>query len=373
MEERANRKNLLADVRRVVVKVGSNVLTGGGQELDPGAIAALAEDLHGLRERGCEVVLVSSGAIASGLTLLGTHKRPSTLPELQAIAAIGQSRLVSMYDRCFSAHGYHAAQMLLTYADLEDRTRYLNVRNTLRALLNMGGVPIINENDTVSVEEIKLGDNDVLSAFVAHLLPADLLVLLTVVDGLKDAGGEVVRTVECVDDKIMSLVDGTKSKHGTGGMETKLRAARYAAEAGQLCVIANGTQRGILGSILDGQDVGTIFLAAESTIPSRKRWLGFVRRPKGVITVDDGARVALREGGKSLLASGVQEVSGKFRKGDVVSISCSDGEAFAQGKVNYDSKQLVGIKGLRTSEIRKIVGDAFYEEVVHRDNMVIVA
>jgi glutamate 5-kinase len=368
-----DRKRLFADVKSVVVKVGSNVLTTGGRGLDTHAIGRLADEVHALRERGCEVVLVSSGAIAAGLSLLGIERRPHTLPELQATAAVGQSRLMAVYDQCFSRHGFRAAQVLLTYADLEDRTRYLNIRNTLRSLLRFGAVPVINENDTVAVDEIRFGDNDSLSSFVAHLLPADLLVLLSVVDGLLDKAGKVVQVVRRVTDEVAALADGSKSSRGTGGMESKLRAARYATEAGQLCVIANGTRPGVLASIMNGEPVGTLFVPSAARIRSRKRWLGFVKRPRGVLTVDEGARHALAERGKSLLASGVREVSGHFQQGDVVAVAGPDGRPFAQGMINYDSEQMARIKGLRTPDIRKLLGQFLYEEVIHRDNMVIIA
>ena len=234
-------------------------------------------------------------------------------------------------------------------------------------------MPVINENDTVAVDEIKFGDNDLLSSFVAHMLPADLLILLTVVDGLMDGAGNVINVVEKVTDEVAGLADASKSTRGVGGMQSKLGAVKHATDAGHPCVIANGQRANILQNVLDGKSVGTLFLASASKIKSRKRWLGFVRRPKGTLFVDDGARRALVETGKSLLASGVTGLSGRFAHGDVVSIAVAGAEPFAQGMVNYDAEQIQAIKGLKTPQIRKLLGQIVYEEVVHRDNMVIIS
>jgi glutamate 5-kinase len=300
---------------------------------------------------------------------------------LQASAAIGQGKLIEIYNECFEKQGYHAAQLLLTRQDFEDRQRYLNTCNTLHSLLNFRAIPIINENDTISVDEITFGDNDILSALVANLLRADLLILLSSVDGLyvkPPASGkksEVLSVVDGISDDIKKLAFKLKTKEGIGGMESKLEAANIVTSSGEAAIIANGRQPDILSRIMDFDNVGTLFIPYKhkKKIDSRKRWIGFIARPKGKIYIDDGALGALQKNGKSLLPSGMVRIDGNFVKGDVVSIlSVKRHKEIARGLINYSSEEVQKIKGLRTSLIKKTLGSKPYDEVVHRDNMVLL-
>ncbi|MBI2191637.1 MAG: glutamate 5-kinase [Planctomycetes bacterium] len=372
------RKTILASVQRLVVKVGTAVLATEEGRLDAGMIRALSEQVHALRIRGTTVVLVTSGAIGAGIGQLGLKERPTDLPKLQAAAAVGQCRLMALYDEAFEAHGYPAAQMLLTREDFESRKRYVNARNTLWSLLELGAVPIINENDTVAVDELKFGDNDVISALVSHLLHADLLLLLTNVDGLlrsPDAGGEgsgILSVVESLDEKVFGHATGERSKLGSGGMRSKLEAVRIALEAGHLVAIANGREKDVLLKILAGEEVGTLFLPSGPKMKSWKRWIGFAARAKGHVRVDEGARNALVGRGKSLLASGILAVRGNFQAGDVVFLEDASGRAFARGLSNYSSNDLQALKGLRSDQFHTVLSETAFEEVVHRNNLVIL-
>lgn len=375
------RKETLSGVRKIVVKIGTRVLTNDDGFLDRNQIMDLSRQIIGLYSAGYSVVVVSSGAIGAGIRALGRHKRPNILPELQASAAIGQCKLIEIYNKCFEKQGYHAAQLLLTRQDFEDRQRYLNTCNTLHSLLSLKAIPIINENDTISVEEITFGDNDILSALVANLLRADLLVLLSSVDGLyaeppiSGKKGKVISVVDEISDDIKKFAFKLKTKEGIGGMESKLEAASIAAGSEEAVVIANGRQPDILQRIMNYDDVGTLFLPYKNKkkMDSRKRWIGFIARPKGKIFIDDGALEALQKKGKSLLPSGVVKVEGDFIKGDVVSImSIKKHREMARGLINYSSEDVQKIKGLRTSFIRKTLGSKPYDEIVHRDNMVIL-
>ena len=328
---------------------------------------------------GYDVVVVSSGAIGSGMGELGIEKRPSTLPELQAVAAIGQSKLIGAYDECFKLHGYHAAQILLTREDFEDRQRYLNTCNTIHTLFQMNAIPVVNENDTISVDEIKFGDNDALSALVTNLLNADLLIILSSVDGLYDrcptakSKATVIPIVENVSHDIKQLAFDSKTARGIGGMQTKLEAASVVTNAGEAVIIANGRMDNVLKKIVQCENVGTLFLPKEEKLTSRKRWIGYTIKPKGKIYVDDGAMHALAEKGKSLLASGIVSVEGAFSKGDIVSVcKKEDRTIFARGLTNYSSEEIEKIKGCSTSHIAKVLGYKLYDEVIHRDNMVIL-
>ncbi len=370
-----DRRAVLGNARRLVVKVGSNVLTSKGGALDVRRVHHLAEEVSALCDQGKEVIVVSSGAIAAGVGELGLPGRPKAMPGLQAAAAVGQGRLIHTYSEAFRTHGRAVGQVLLTREDMEDRSRFLNTRNTLRALLELGCVPIINENDSVSVEEIRYGDNDFLAAHLATLILADLVVILSAVDGLleRDAAGQphVVSVVECIADAVR-LDTGEKSARGTGGMSSKLRAADIVTRAGVPVVIAGGKQPNVLTRVLAGEAVGTLFLPAARRMTSRKRWIGFTARPAGRLIVDDGARRALVEGGKSLLASGVQAYLGTFQKGDVVVIAVGNEPPFAQGIVNYPSAELALIQVLHSRDIQARLGRRASDEVVHRDNLVIL-
>ena len=371
------RKSLLTDVRRVVVKIGTAALSDERGRLVEQRIEDLAGQVHLLRERGVQVAVVSSGAIGCGMHMLGLERRPTRLPELQACAAVGQGRLASVYDRCFSRRGYHAAQILLTREDIDDRGRYLNASNAIHAILDYGAVPLINENDMIAVEEITFGDNDGLAALVTNLMAADLLILLTVVDGLYENleapphKRRVIAEVREITDEIAALAGSAASAGGKGGMQSKLEAARVATAAGVAVLIANALEPRILERICDGDPVGTLFLPAQVKMRARKRWLRFGSRPRGAIVVDAGACRALLKGGKSLLPSGITGVTGSFARGDLVAIRSEDKREIGRGLVNYTSDEMQRIKGHRTGDIRRILGDAPYKVAVHRDHLVL--
>ncbi|MCI0380581.1 MAG: glutamate 5-kinase [Gemmataceae bacterium] len=371
------RQEVITGAHTVVVKVGTNVLTGSDGRLAPDRIQALADQILRIRQKGRKVVLVSSGAIGAGLGRLGFSKRPSDLRHLQGCAAIGQSFLMRAYQEALDKHSVHTAQILLTAGDFDNRARYLNVRNTILTLFEWDVVPIINENDTVSVAEIKFGDNDHLAAMVTNLLQAPLLVLLSVVDGLfagdpADPAARKLDTVPLIDGDIMDLAAAGRSALGTGGMRSKLRAARLATAAGESVIMANGSVPDILDRIFAGDVVGTLFLPHGTALPAWKRWLGFTAQPKGRLVVDAGARVALQDKGKSLLPIGVVNMSGHFNKGDVVALADPDGHEFARGLTNYPSADVGKILGLRTEQITEVLGSLPYEEIVHRDNLVVI-
>lgn len=371
------RQEIATAAHTIVVKVGSRVLTSEDGTLNENRVAQLAEEIHEIRSFGRKVVLVSSGAVAAGMGRLGLSKRPADLPHLQAVAAVGQSHLVEVYERRLRSHGHHAAQVLLTAEDFDDRTRYLNVRNTLQALLDFGAVPIINENDTVSVDELQttFGDNDRLAALVTNLIRAPLLVLLSDVDGLyngdpRHPDAEVINTVSSLNDEIMGLALDHKTGLSKGGMASKLRAARIATASGENVIIANGRPRGVLKTILDGEITGTLFLAQGQIMTSWKRWIGYTVQPRGILLLDDGARQAIQRQGRSLLAVGITDVTGDFSKGDVVALRDKQGLEFARGLSNYNSSELSKVKGLRTEDISAVLGHC-YDEVIHRDNIVV--
>ena len=372
------RRQIVAGAHIVVVKVGTNVLADPSGRLDRLRIQSLADQLHRALQGGRRIVLVTSGAIGAGVGKLALGKRPSDLPHLQACAAVGQSALMQLYQESFVPHGVQTAQILLTAGDFENRARYLNVRNTIRTLFEYGALPIINENDTVSVAEIRFGDNDHLAAMVTNLLRAPLLVLLTNVDGLysDDPGthpdATLLATVPHIDKSVTELAAASKSELGTGGMKSKLRAARLATAAGEAVVMANGSIDGILDRVLAAEPVGTLFLPHGQDMPARKRWLGFTARPRGTIRIDPGARKALVELGRSLLLVGVTDVEGEFRKGDVVRICDGAGAEIARGLSNYSAEDALRFRGLQSEQIVSLVGSAAYPELVHRDNLVVV-
>lgn len=374
----AVRQEVIALAHTVVVKVGTNVLTGTDGRLDPGRVQALADQVQRIRAGGRKVALVSSGAIGAGMGRLGLTTRPTDLRHLQACAAVGQSFLMRAYQEALTSQGIHTAQILLTAGDFDNRTRYLNTRNTIVTLFEWGCLPIINENDTVSVAEIRFGDNDHLAAMVTNLLQAPLLILLTVVDGLyasdprSDPKAELLTTVPHIDGKIMDMAGGSRSSLGTGGMRSKIRAARLATAAGESVIMANGEIPGVLDRIFAAEPVGTLFLPHGSSLPAWKRWLGFTARPKGRFIVDAGARNAVQHKGRSLLPIGIVQVQGTFGKGDVVALCDVDGSEFARGLTNYSSVDGTRILGLRTEQIGEILGAVPYEEVVHRDNLVVI-
>ena len=345
--------------------------------LEPERIDRLADDIALLRSAGREVLIVSSGAIVSGINKLALKEYPKSLPVKQAAAAVGQSRLMWAYEKSFERLGLKVAQILLTHHDLADRRRFLNARHTLTALIEFQVIPIINENDTVAVDEIRVGDSDTLAAEVAHLVDADLLVILSDIDGLftedprKSASAQLIPLVTDINEDIERRAGVSVTFGATGGMATKVRAAKKVGEYGVATLIVNGQTRGLLPQILSGIPGGTLFLAKERRLTSRKHWIGFTLRARGTVSVDQGAVEALTKRGKSLLASGIVQVTGLFDAGDAVSCLDPDGKEFAKGLVNCSSDTLSKIKGLKTAEIQQRLGPQDYEEVIHRDNLVI--
>ena len=367
----AVRQNVLANARRIVVKVGTNAICQPAGRPDEEAIAALAEQIAAVMASGVRVTMVASGAIGAGIGELDLERRPKTTPHLQAAAAVGQGQLMRTFHDIFARYGVRVAQVLVTRNDFEDHQRYLNIRNTLAALEEYGALAIINENDTVAIEELRYGENDVLAAIVANMLGADLLVLLTVVDGVL-SGADVVDVITRVDDDTMSLVGASASKFGTGGMATKLQAADMVIRAGEAAVIANARTPKILTRLLAGEQLGTVFVPAQRKMSSKRRWIGLTASPVGKVIVDSGAAGALLKRGKSLLPSGVTGVEGTFAKGDMVAIVDDRGAEIARGLTNYSAGQIEAIKGLKTNQIARAIGDKPYNEVIHRNNMAIV-
>ncbi len=372
------RQEVITLAHTVVVKVGTNVLTDAQGRLDRGRLQQLADQVQRIRRKNRKVVLVSSGAIGAGVGKLGLERRPTDLRQLQACAAVGQGLLMQAYQESLNPHSVNTAQVLLTAGDFDSRARYLNARNTILTLFEWDCLPIINENDTVSVAEIRFGDNDHLAAMVTNLLQAPLLILLTNVDGLYSADpateptAELLRTVPVIDGEVMNRAGSSRSALGTGGMTSKLRAARLATAAGESVLIANGSRPGVLDAIFAGEPVGTLFLPHGSTVPAWKRWLGFTARPKGRLMVDPGARNAVQHRGRSLLPVGVVQVVGSFGKGDVIALCDADGTEFARGLTNYSSADAARIRGLQTEQIAELLGVLPYEEIVHRDNLVVI-
>ena len=369
-------KRTLQEAQTIVVKVGTRMLTYETGKLNLRAMEKVVRELADLKNQGKDVVLVSSGAVGAGMGRLGLPKKPQNIPEKQAVAAIGQGLLIQMYEKLFAEYGQVVAQVLLTRDDFQDRKRYLNSRNALLALLDFGAVPVINENDTVAVEEIEFGDNDTLSALLASLLDADLLVILTDIGGLYsgnphlDESARLVSVVEQITPEVRKWAGATCEALATGGMVTKLLAAEIAVNSGIPLVIASGREPDILQRVLSGEVIGTYFCAKEKSLDGRKRWIAYGQAAHGRLMVDGGARKALLEDGKSLLPSGLLEVTGEFEVGEMVAIEDEWGLEFARGLVSYSAGELRKIKGLRTEKasevLQKPVGEA-----IHRNNMVL--
>lgn len=357
------RSKLLQDASRIVVKLGTGVLTDSRKQPDLAQLEQLVAQVADQCRADKEIVLVTSGAVGAGMGALGYKKRPGDLAELQACAAVGQSRLMATYDKLFAKHDLHVAQVLLTHEDLQDHERHLNARNTLVTLLKHGVVPIINENDAVSSTELKFGDNDKLSALVASLLPADLLVILTTVDGVIEnfgkANAQTIASIEQIDAALEGIVGGTDSDTAVGGMASKIQAAKIVMRSGIPLVIASGRKQDVLSQIVGGAEEGTLFIPQPNKLQGRKRWIAFFHHPKGTLFVDDGARTALREKGKSLLPPGVTRCEGDFSVGDVLRICDLEGMEFARGICNFSSADIKARQLTRA-------------EVVHRDNLVIL-
>jgi glutamate 5-kinase len=363
---------------RWVVKIGSALLTADGKGLAREALSGWVEQMARWVLAGNELILVSSGAVAEGMSRMGWTARPTTLHELQAAAAIGQMGLVRAYETCFQKHDLHTAQVLLTHDDLTNRRRYLNARSTLRTLLSLGVVPVVNENDTVANQELRFGDNDTLAALVANLVEADLLVLLTDQQGLYDCDprtnpeARLINESRVDDPMLDQVAGGSSGLLGQGGMVTKVRAARLAARSGTATIIAPGGGENVLTRIADGEPVGTLLLPVQEAEAARKRWLAGHLQVRGRLVVDEGAVRVLRESGRSLLAVGVKQVIGEFSRGEMVVCVDEQGREIARGLVNYNSAESVRIKGFASGRIQEILGYVDEEELIHRDNLVLV-
>jgi glutamate 5-kinase len=358
----------LVDARRVVVKIGSRLIA----EAPASRPATIADQVADLRRRDLEVVIVSSGAIALGLPRLRMATRPTEMPALQAAAAVGQSRLMQMWEHAFGAHAIEIGQVLVTHDDLGDRRRFLSARHTLRALLDRAVVPIINENDTVATEEIKFGDNDQLAALVCNLVSADVLVILTDVEGVRDATGVRMPIVRDIDREAAPVAGKSTSGVGSGGMASKVGSARIVTRTGVPAVVAPGRDPEVLTRVLAGADVGTLFVPPERALSSRKHWIAYGAKPAGKLVVDDGAARALRDSGKSLLPAGIVSVDGDFELGDTVSIVTRDGHELARGLAAYPADDLRKIQGLHSADIEARLGYKSIDEAIHRDDLVIL-
>ncbi|MCF8024700.1 MAG: glutamate 5-kinase [Desulfobacteraceae bacterium] len=373
-----DRTSCFKNAGRVVIKVGSGVLTGA-DGLNTLVINSLSRQICELANRGVEVLFVSSGAMAAGQKKIGLARRPDEIPKRQAIAAVGQAGLILCYENAFAEYGRQVAQVLLTSDDLSiSRRRYLNARNTLHTLLSWNVVPIINENDTVVVEEIKFGDNDNLSALIALMMNADILVNLTDIDGLytgdpcSDPNARQIPVVADITREIEKTASGMPGVLGTGGMLSKIRAARKVSVAGIPMVIAGGMKENILLKLFEGQELGTFFLPSKQKLPNRKSWIGFTLKPRGAVLIDEGAARAIMEKGKSLLPGGITGVEGEFGIGAPVHIIDSVGRRVATGLVNYSSSDIKKIRGCRSGQISEKLGEKPYDEVIHRNNMTVL-
>ena len=372
-------KNLLHARNTIVVKIGTNILTDKLKGINREQIASIARSVAHLQSLGNRVALVSSGAIGAGVAALRLKQRPRTIPEKQATAAIGQPILMEAYQSAFKEEDCAVAQILLTKDDFVNRTRYMNARNTLSVLFDKGVVPIINENDSVAVEEIKLGDNDNLSALVANLIGADLLIILSDIDGLfsddpsHNRNAELIPLVEKITPMIERLAKKSREELSTGGMITKIQAAKRCTSSGIAMIITNGNNPRALRDVFSGDFKGTLFLPAGTRLNVRKKWIGFVSHARGSVAIDEGARTALLKKHKSLLPSGILEVSGEFRANDTISVRDTEGDEIARGVTHYSSADLARIMGKKSVEIEKILGRPSRDEVIHKDNLVIIA
>ena len=358
--------------KRIVVKVGTKVITAEDRKLDTERIGEIASQISAIMDEGTEVILVTSGAIGAGMSILNIKKRSADLTELQATAAIGQSHLMRLYGEYFKKRKINVGQILLTQEDFNDRKRYLNIKHTINALLRHKAVPVINENDTVATEEIKCGDNDRLSSLVADLCGADMLIMLTDVDGLLDENGRTIESVGEITEGILKLGGKSRCDLGTGGMATKIDAALAVTRAGIDCVIANGkTEMVLVRIVIKGENIGTAFKGKKEKFIAKKRWIAFSSKTKGAIRIDEGAEEALKKN-KSLLASGIAAVEGSFDPGDVVAITDASGKEVARGVVSYSSAEVSKIKGMKTADFKAALGYKGRDEVVHKDNLVIL-
>lgn len=364
------------DCKRVIVKIGSSLLTAHGQGLDHDAISGWAAQLVQLKQQGYELLLVSSGAVAEGMVRMNLETRPTSIPEVQACASIGQMGLIELWSKALLAHGVQAAQILMTHDDLSNRQRYLNIGDTLCQLVEWHAIPVINENDTVAIDEIKFGDNDTLAAMVAGMVNADLLILLTDQVGMYDADprhnseAKLLSTVRAMDDRLLDMA-GDGGKFGRGGMVTKVRAARLAAMAGCPTIIASGDESQILLRLMAGEEIGTLFTADEDRLVARKQWLAAHLQMAGRLVIDDGAVRAIRDQKRSLLPVGVRTVEGEFRRGDVVECVSFDGTRVAVGRINFNNDEAMQILRQRSEHIEGILGERESTVMIHRDNMAV--
>ena len=368
----------LKEAKRIVVKVGTSTITYPTGKMNLGRMEKLVRELTDLANQGREIVLVTSGAIAVGMDRMGKKKRPRSIPQRQALAAVGQGALMHAYGSLFAAYGRMAGQVLLTKENSRRHHQYTNSRNALKAMLAMGVLPVVNENDAVAVDEVKIGDNDTLSATVATLVDADVLIILSDVDGLytanpaTDKKARLIPEVREITPDIEKLAGGAGSAAGTGGMRTKIEAAKIATRSGVTMVVASGEEDGVIRTVLNGEAVGTLFPAREEHLKARKRWLAFGRNIAGDLVVDDGCAEAMLTGGKSLLAAGLVSVEGAFAAKSTVRVLTQEGREIARGIVNYDAVSLRRIAGRRTDEIAAILAAPVFSEVIHRDNMVLM-
>lgn len=364
--------------KKVVVKIGSALITAGGKGLDRVVITAWAEQMATLRAAGVDVVLVSSGSIAEGITRLGLKRRPDNISELQATAAVGQMGLVQAYEACFQAHGIHSAQILLTHADLSNRRRYLNARTTLRTLLKFGTVPVVNENDSVANEEIRFGDNDTLGALVANLIEADLLIILTDQQGLFDANpadnadAKMIERADALDPKLVGYAGPSSGHLGRGGMQTKVSAAQLAARSGTHTVIVSGKLENVITRVVQGEALGSFLEASEGHLAARKQWLAGHMRCAGELSLDQGAVEVLQQRNASLLPIGVKAVKGVFNRGEVVACLAPDGSEIARGLINYPSDECKQIIGKASKLIPEILGYQDDPELINRENLILM-
>ncbi len=369
----------IRDAKRIVIKVGTSTLSHKNGHLNLHRIDLLVRQISDLANKGKEILLVTSGAVGAGLSKMKRTERPQSIPEKQAFAAIGQGILLHIYEKMFSEYNQTVAQVLLTKENSIDYRQYMNTRNALLTLLSLGVIPIINENDVVAIDELKIGDNDTLSAIVSVIVDADLLILLSDIDGLYDknphqhADANLIPYIEEITPQIEEMGGGAGTKMGTGGMLTKLKAAKIAISSGVNMIIANGEKQDVLMHIAMGQDIGTIFKARKTHLARRKSWLAFGKQTSGSIIVDSGCADALKNSGASILAAGIVSCLGDFVAGDTVRVLAPNGEEIARGAVNYDSATIQIIKGHQTSEFPQLFSGKIYEEVIHRNNMVLIS
>jgi len=371
------RQEVFNACQTVIVKIGTNVLTTDNDRLDLVRIQCISDQIFRIQQTGRKVVLVSSGAVGAGIGILGLNRRPDSLPALQATAAIGQPQLMRTWNDALMKNGLKTAQLLLTGNDFRNRQRYLNVRNTLRTLFDFGVVPIVNENDTVSIKEIAVGDNDQLASMLATLLPDPLLVILSGIAGLyngppSNPASVVIPLIEKPDDSLLKLAAAEQSTRGRGGMASKLRAILAATGMGETVILASGRSDSVLDDIREGKTTGTLFLAKGEAVVSWKRWIGFGAPPAGVLVIDDGATKAVRESGRSLLAVGITEVQGEFEPGALVGLRSKEGTEIARGLANYSSDEIRRIQGRRSDQIAAALGHVPFGEVIHRDNLALI-